>query len=213
MKRREFLGYASTSIVLGFISKEFFLGKRESKDNYVLNPLEEKICHLYSELDNKFNLMDGEYALLINGKDQVMYLVSGENKKIFVHEEYIISTGMGGFGNEMGSNKTPLGIHKIKEMYGKNTPEGTIFKGRRNTNEIAEIGDSSQDLITTRIMWLEGCEEINNNSSSRYIYIHGTPEESLLGEPVSHGCIRMKNNEIIKLFEYVKKGTYVNIGI
>ncbi|MFQ6092176.1 MAG: L,D-transpeptidase family protein, partial [bacterium] len=97
---------------------------------------------------------------------------------------------------------------------------GAIFKSGLNTGEIAKIytdsTDVQEDLITSRIMWLEGLEAgINKgrdiDSYDRRIYIHGTPEEGLIGVPVSHGCIRMRNKDVIELFDLVSKGTLVEI--
>ena len=123
--------------------------------------------------------------------------------------------------NLYGSNKTPLGVHRISEKIGDNAPTGTIFRARKNTKRIAKIltkrdEKSKYDNITTRIMWLSGMEKgINQggkvDSHSRYIYIHGTDEEGRLGKPASHGCIRMSNKSVIDLFDQVPVGTIVDI--
>ena len=116
--------------------------------------------------------------------------------------------------------KTPLGAHVISEKIGKGAKIGSVFKARKFTGEvvepITERIDIKEDVITTRILWLDGLEKGRNkggnvDSKSRYIYIHGTAEEGLIGEPASLGCIRMKNMDVIKLFNRVRKGTQVLI--
>ena len=128
-----------------------------------------------------------------------------------------ISTSKYGAGNKAGSNKTPLGLHRIVSKIGRNACIGTIFKRRRNTGKIVRFSNYSGDLITTRILRLEGLERGVNkgkgiDSFRRCIYIHGTPEEKFIGKPASHGCIRMKNRDIIHLFEIIKRGTRVLIS-
>jgi len=143
---------------------------------------------------------------------QKLYLISG-NKLI---KEYPISTSKYGIGNRIGSNKTPLGLHRIASKIRRNASFGAIFTRRRNTGKIAKIDKDEGDLITTRILRLEGFQKgINKgkgiDSFKRYIYIHGTSQEKLIGRPASHGCIRMGNSDIIKVFGSVKKGTLVKI--
>ncbi len=138
------------------------------------------------------------------------------NDKSRVLNSYPISTSKYGIGNKSGNNKTPIGLHQIVSKIGRNAPWGAIFKRRRNTGKIARAREG-KDLITTRILRLAGLEKgINKgkgiDSFERRIYIHGTPEENLICKPVSHGCIRMKNRDIIKLFEIVKRGTLVSIN-
>ncbi|MEQ9439273.1 MAG: L,D-transpeptidase [Cyclobacteriaceae bacterium] len=148
--------------------------------------------------------------------NQMLYLIdNGE-----VIHEYPISTSVYGIGSEAGSNKTPLGKHKILKKFGDNAAPGTIFKSRINTGRIATIytddTDLDEDDVTTRIMRLTGLEPGKNkgpgvDSYARYIYIHGTPEEGLIGQPASHGCIRMKNADVIQLYDLVKEGVLVMI--
>jgi L,D-peptidoglycan transpeptidase YkuD (ErfK/YbiS/YcfS/YnhG family) len=131
-------------------------------------------------------------------------------------KRYLVSTSKYGVGNSMGSNKTPLGLHRIAGKFGRNARLGTIFRKRRNTEKIARVG-AGGDLITTRILRLEGLENGVNkgkriDSFQRCIYIHGTPEAQLIGKPASHGCIRMKNKDIVELFILVKRGTLVTIN-
>jgi len=133
---------------------------------------------------------------------------------------YAISSSKYGEGSTQNSFKTPLGNHVIKEMIGNNAIKNTIFTSRINTKRQDEIihdeAKSDNDYVTTRIMWLDGQEEGKNkgkgvDSYERYIYIHGTHEEGLIGQKASHGCIRMFNSDVIELFNDVKKGTKVYI--
>ena len=125
-----------------------------------------------------------------------------------------------GEGQIENSYKTPLGNHIIKEKIGTDAPKNIIFKERINTGKLAEIYhddyDSEDDHVTSRILWLEGTEKGFNKGGNvdsfyRYIYIHGTPEEGLIGEKASHGCIRMFNQDVIELYSLVEKGTKVSI--
>ena len=133
---------------------------------------------------------------------------------------YPISSSKYGEGSTQNSFKTPLGNHVIKEMIGREAIKNTIFTSRINTKRQADIihdlTNSDNDYVTTRIMWLDGQEEGKNkgkgvDSYKRYIYIHGTHEEGLIGQKASHGCIRMFNSDVIELFNDVKKGTKVYI--
>jgi lipoprotein-anchoring transpeptidase ErfK/SrfK len=119
-----------------------------------------------------------------------------------------VSTSRAGPGFEPGSFKTPTGLFRVYQRIGENAPSGTIFVGRVPVGEPTSSGD---DLITSRILWLDGLERENANTKERYIYIHGTNQEDLIGQPVSHGCVRMRNEDIIRLFEMVTVGTPVEI--
>ena len=155
--------------------------------------------------------------IIISASEQQLYLINNNH----VEASHIISTGEAGMGNRSGSNKTPLGVHRVAQKFGKGAKAGTIFKSRMNTRRVAKIltkaGEKSNaDNVTSRILWLSGLEKgINKggkvDSHARYIYIHGTDEEGRLGKPASHGCIRMKNQAVIDLFEQVPVGTLVNI--
>ena len=157
-----------------------------------------------------------EEMLFISIKKQTLYHI--KEKKII--SSYLISTSEYGNGNKSGSNKTPIGLHLIKKKIGDKTPINGRMIGRKFTGQIATIyldkTKSKTDDITSRILWLSGLEEGKNkgegiDSFSRYIYIHGTSEEGRLGTPASHGCIRMKNKEVIELYEKIKIGTLVLI--
>jgi lipoprotein-anchoring transpeptidase ErfK/SrfK len=164
------------------------------------------------------NYISEEYneLLFISVKDQKMYHI--KNNEII--DEFIISSSAYGTGNKAGSNKTPLGLHKVKEKFGDKTPINGRMIGRVFYGQVATIYNdttrSKTDDITSRILWLEGLEVDKNkgqgiDSYKRYIYIHGTSEEGRLGIPASHGCIRMKNKEVIDLYKIIEVGTLVLI--
>jgi hypothetical protein len=134
--------------------------------------------------------------------------------------EYSISTAEQGAGEQNGSNQTPRGRHKIRAMIGGGAPEGTVFVSRRATGEIytpaLKERYPGRDWILTRIVWLSGLEPGRNrlrdvDTMRRYIYLHGTPEDTALGKPGSHGCVRMASKDIVELFDLVKAGTEVDI--
>ncbi|KPK58124.1 MAG: peptidase [Gammaproteobacteria bacterium SG8_31] len=133
---------------------------------------------------------------------------------------YSVSTAANGPGEQQGSEGTPRGRHVIRAKIGSGKPSGTVFVGRRPTGEVwspqLARRHPSRDWILTRILWLSGTEVGQNrlgsvDSMRRYIYIHGTPETEPMGVPASHGCIRMRNRDVIDLFDQVPTGTPVHI--
>jgi hypothetical protein len=124
---------------------------------------------------------------------------------------YPISTSRFGLGSEPGSNCTPLGKFRIQEKIGAGSLWGTIFSSRQAIGLWSPAFETDLDLITTRILWLDGLEKHNANAHDRYIYIHGTNHEDVLGTPASHGCIRMANWHVVELFDLVESGTHVEI--
>ncbi len=133
---------------------------------------------------------------------------------------YPISSALNGPGEEQGSGCTPLGAHVVRIKIGEGEPENRVFEARRPTGEIytPELGEAypERDWILTRIIWLTGTESGvnrggNRDTLRRYIYIHGCPESEPIGEPRSHGCIRMRNSDLLELFEQVDAGTPVDI--
>ena len=155
--------------------------------------------------------------ILVDISQQRLFLLDSSGDLII---SYPISSSSYGEGQIENSFKTPLGNHIIKEKIGADASKNIIFKERINTGRFAAIYhndyDSEDDHVTSRILWLEGTEEGFNKGGNvdsfyRYIYIHGTPEEGLIGEKASHGCIRMFNQDVIELFSLVEKGTKVNI--
>ncbi|MCF7729729.1 MAG: L,D-transpeptidase [Chthoniobacterales bacterium] len=123
---------------------------------------------------------------------------------------YRISSSQFGLGTEEGSFCTPLGRFMIEKKIGDGAPERMIFKARKPTGIIATLG-GEEDHVLTRILWLSGLETENSNTYERYIYIHGTNQENLLGSPASHGCIRLGNAAMIELFNLVQEGDLVEI--
>ena len=124
---------------------------------------------------------------------------------------YAISTSRFGVGFEEGSEKTPSGRFRICEKIGDGAEPGMIFIGRVPTGEHGTPEDP-RDHVQTRILWLDGLDPENANTRQRYIYIHGTNAESLLGVPTSHGCVRMSNSDVIDLYDRVEVGTLVVIA-
>jgi L,D-transpeptidase YbiS len=134
--------------------------------------------------------------------------------------DFPVSTSRYGPGEEAGSERTPRGRHLVRAMIGRGAALGTVFRGRRPTGEIYDAALAGQqpgrDWILTRILWLSGLEIGRNrlgdvDSMRRYIYIHGTPDTEPMGVPRSHGCIRMRNQDLVWLFDQVGVGTLVDI--
>ena len=121
-----------------------------------------------------------------------------------------VSTSKFGLGTQEGSFRTPTGRFRICEKIGDGAPLRSIFKSRVPTGAIAPTG-GEEDLILTRILRLEGLDPENANTRDRYIYFHGTNQEDQIGTPASHGCIRLRNEEMIALFDRVAEGTPVEI--
>jgi lipoprotein-anchoring transpeptidase ErfK/SrfK len=130
----------------------------------------------------------------------------------FKNKVYKISTAKNGLGEMENSSKTPTGKFKICEKIGSGEDIWTIFKARKPVG-IWDKKPTKEDLILSRILWLDGMEKHNKNTKDRFIYIHGTNDEKSLGVPNSIGCIRMKNSDIIQLFDLVKIDDKVFIGI
>ncbi len=152
----------------------------------------------------------------INIKKQTLSLFEGSD----VLKQYIISTAKNGTGEQIDSECTPRGVHLIREKIGAGYESNTVFVGRKPTNELyhPKLREQSpdRDWILTRILWLDGCETGKNqggniDSYERYIYIHGSPDEVSMGTPGSRGCVRMRNQDMIELFDLVEIETNVNI--
>jgi L,D-transpeptidase catalytic domain len=130
--------------------------------------------------------------------------------------EFPIATASNGLGAQMDSYRTPVGLHRVSEKFGDDVPPLGILKDREFTGEIADadFAGVDKDWITSRILWLSGLEPGVNqggevDSHERYIYIHGTANEASIGAPTSMGCIRMRNADVIALYEQVSLGTLV----
>lgn len=133
---------------------------------------------------------------------------------------YPVSTAANGCGQRLGSGCTPLGRHRIRIKIGTGCPENAVFVGRRHTGEIYSpelaAGHPQRDWILSRVLWLTGLEPGRNRGGEvdtlrRFIYIHGCPDSEPMGRPASHGCIRMRNADLIELFDRVEIGTPVSI--
>jgi lipoprotein-anchoring transpeptidase ErfK/SrfK len=136
-------------------------------------------------------------------------------------KSYAVSTSKHGAGERHGTFKTPRGRHVVRARIGAGAPEGAVFRGRRPTGEVysPELARAQpgRDWILTRILWLSGTEVGKNrlgdvDTMRRYIYIHGMPDTEPVGSPSSIGCIRMRNRDIVELFELVPAGTIVDIA-
>jgi UDP-N-acetylmuramate--alanine ligase len=168
------------------------------------------------DIEKRFVLHAGtvpSFFLWVDVAGQRLYLIGDRH----VAEEYVISTSKYGVGNVEGSFKTPPGLHRIAEKYGDGAPPGRIFRDRIDTGENWQEESQEENLILTRILRLEGLEEgINRgtgiDSFERYIYFHGTNKDAQIGTPLSHGCICMRNSDIIRLYDSVKEGTVVFIS-
>ena len=151
--------------------------------------------------------------IIVSVSEQVLH----HRRKTGVRRSYPVSTALAGVGNERDSLKTPLGRHRIAAKIGADMPIFTAFVGRMPVGIYDSSRDSpSRDWILTRILWLEGMQTgINKrgrtDTKSRYIYIHGTHEENKIGAPASHGCIRMRNADMLELFAHVHAGEMVCI--
>ena len=156
--------------------------------------------------------------LVVSISQQTLTVFNTQNE-VLAH--YSISTAAKGIGCEKNSGCTPLGKHIIRAKIGEGAPVASVFVGRRPTGEICTPALMSEfpsrDWILTRILWLSGTEvginRLGNvDTMQRYIYIHGTPDNVTLGQPGSHGCIRMRNTDLVDLFNRVPVGTPVNIS-
>ena len=147
-----------------------------------------------------------EPKIRISVRRQQLVLKSGRKKLA----EYPVSTSRFGLGSKEGSFKTPTGKFRIAEKIGDGMPAGTVFKSRRPVKATPKLS-REEDLVMTRILWLDGLERRNANTHDRYVYIHGTNHEDKIGTPAGHGCVRMKNADLLELFERVKVGTPVEI--
>lgn len=152
--------------------------------------------------------------ILVDLEEQILYLPK-HNKF------YVISSGLNGIGEQENSGKTPRGWHEVALKVGENTPENTVFIARKETGEIynQDLAEAfpEKDWILSRILWLSGLEEGFNlgkgcDTFQRYIYIHGTPDTEPMGIPKSHGCIRMRNVDVIELFDLISEKALVYIS-
>ncbi len=159
-----------------------------------------------SKLPGNSALADERPIIFVDSVRQELHWIDIDPEQ---QRSYRVSTAEKGIGNRIDSFKTPFGIHRIRQKIGGNEPCGTIFEARTPCGRIARnFNNRDGDEITSRILWLDGLEDgINRgglyDTHSRYIYIHGTTDEQRIGRPVSAGCIRMRNDDIIALFDEV----------
>ena len=155
--------------------------------------------------------------ILIDIPSQTLSLLGDDGACI---RRYSVSTARNGAGEASGSFCTPRGRHIIRARIGAGAPIGAAFRGRRPTGEVwtpaLAAANPGRDWILTRILWLSGTEPGFNrlgevDSMRRYIYIHGTPDTEPMGVPLSIGCVRMRNRDVVELFELVPAGTAVDI--
>ena len=151
-------------------------------------------------------MQSGQTKIDISIREQLLRLRRGDETL----RTYPISSSRFGLGSEEGSMKTPLGKFRVVDKIGHGAAPGTIFKARVALGSDDPLPDT-EDFITSRILWLEGLEEHNANTRDRFIYIHGTKHEEKIGQPDSHGCIRMRNDDVIELFDLVDETTPVVI--
>ena len=152
--------------------------------------------------------------LLVDVLEQALFLMAGDRPG----NAWTVSTAEAGLDNRDGSGGTPPGLHRIGRKIGRGAAPGDVFESREPTGRRWDPAAPpvEDDLILTRILTLDGCEEGLNrgpgvDSRERYIYIHGTNHEGRLGAPVSHGCVRMANRDVIDLFDRVEEGDPVVI--
>lgn len=160
--------------------------------------------------------MSSGIRLRVDVSRQVLDVYRGDS----LLQTYPVSTARNGVGETRGSGQTPRGRHYVRARIGAGLPAAAVLRGRRFTGEIwtPELAAEhpERDWILSRILWLCGCEPGRNrlgdvDTQQRYIYIHGTPDSEPMGEPLSHGCIRMRNADVIALFDSVPVGTPVEI--
>lgn len=166
----------------------------------------------------------GKMTLLLTTCLQISCSSSGPNSEVVVSvkdqklgiydqgklvKKYDISTSKFGIGDQPGSYRTPLGKHEIIAKIGHGLPTGAVLKSRSWNGEILKPKAPGRDPIVSRILWLRGMENTNRNAMNRFIYIHGTTEESRLGKPASYGCIRMGMKDVVDVFNEVTIGAKV----
>ena len=150
---------------------------------------------------------DSRHEIIVSVKDQQLMLkTDGKAEAI-----YPVSTSRFGIGDRLGSYATPLGKLLVKVKIGMGRPLGSVFRSRVPTGEVLKPNAPGRDPIVTRILWLDGVESGNRNAFGRCIYIHGTPQEKLLGKPASYGCIRMRSSDVAALCDRIETGTSVRI--
>jgi lipoprotein-anchoring transpeptidase ErfK/SrfK len=159
-----------------------------------------------AKLQGNSALADQRAVIYVDTSAQKLHVIDFEEEQSKI---YPVSTAANGVGNLTGSYKTPVGIHRVRQKIGGGEVSGRVFVGREPGGLVsAQTNNQSDDEITSRILWLDGMEAGFNKGGDvdtfeRYIYIHGTSDEKRIGQPVSHGCIRMTNKDVIELFDEI----------
>ena len=162
-------------------------------------------------------LPSAEDCIVVSIDQQKLWHIRGQDC-----ETYVVSTARAGRGCVEDSHQTPDGLHQVGEKIGAGAVPGTVFKARQSTGKLAsEWGDPEDNLITSRILWLDGLEPGHNqglafdgkvvDTKRRFVYIHGTNQSAKLGQPNSHGCVLLSDPDVIRLFDLVPVGTRVLI--
>ena len=172
------------------------------------------IRNAFNDLVTKKHIQDddlnrGQFVIVSHSRQAMFFFNYGEVSI------YLISTAENGLGEASGSLQTPRGVHLIKDKIGEGLPKNAILKGRVFTgvvwSEDNRADYENDDLVLSRVLWLDGLEDRNSRSHARYIYFHGTNHPEKLGTPASHGCIRMGENEVIEFFDQIEQGAIVKI--
>jgi L,D-transpeptidase catalytic domain len=146
-------------------------------------------------------------TIIVSIPDQKLMLVDDGARAAV----YPVSTSKFGLGDNWGSMATPLGMLQVAQKIGDHAPVGAVFHNRRFTGEILQPNAPGRDPIVTRIIWLRGLEAANAHAYNRGIYIHGTPQEKIIGRPASYGCIRMRSSDVTELYAQLPVGAIVQI--
>lgn len=150
---------------------------------------------------------DNHHEMVVSVRNQSMAVL--RDGKLVAY--YPVSTSKYGLGDKKGSYRTPTGEMQVVQKIGDDAPSGAVFKSRQRTGEVLKPNAPGRDPIVSRILWVKGLEKENQNAYSRFIYIHGTPEERNIGKACSYGCIRMTSQDVIDLYERVGVGAKLNV--
>ncbi len=162
-------------------------------------------------------LPSAEHCIIVSIDQQKLWFFGPS-----VRRSWPVSTARAGAGQREGSNRTPLGMHRVAEKIGDGARKGAVFRARVDTGEVwTDRPDNPDNLITTRILWLDGLEDGFNrgvdaqggvvDTRRRYVYIHGTNQHASLGRPNSHGCVLLSDDDVLELYGLTPTGTPVLI--
>ena len=153
------------------------------------------------------NALSPATEMIVSVPDQQLVLI--DRAKLIA--QYPVSTSKFGLGDGNSSYRTPLGVLFVSAKFGDYLPAGAVIKNRVPTGEIVNPNAQGRDAIVSRVIWLRGMKQQNRSARDRCIYIHGTPEERLIGRPASFGCIRMRSRDVIALYDMAHIGMHVTI--